>query len=108
MLNRNVHIFKESVVCAKLLDKLVCNLVGIAIKKSDPGNIGRLGNGTYKTCKAIFTVKVKAISGGILSDKVNLLYPLLIKCLCFLDDVLNATASVLAADKGNGRSEEVV
>ena len=101
MLDWNVHIFEKTIVITKLGNKLVGNLVGIAIKKSDPRNGGVLRDLSHKLGEGVFAVKVKTVSCGILRDEVNLLYAHCLKILCFGNDVLDCSGAESAADEGD-------
>ena len=101
MLDRNVHIFKKAVVVAKLGYKLVCDLIGIAIKKSYPRNGSVFCDLAHKIGEGVSAVKVKAVSCGILSDKVYFLDAHSLKILCLGNDILDGSRAESAADKRN-------
>jgi hypothetical protein len=88
-----VDIFKYSVVCAYLLDKLVGDLVGIAIKKTYPRYLCRIGYCAQKLCKAIFAVNIESVAGYILCYDIKLLYTESLEVLRLFYDILYSTAS---------------
>ena len=74
MLYRKIYIFKDSGVISHLSYKRVCNLIGIAIKKSDPRYLCRIGYCSYKLIETIFAVYIYSVSRCVLSDKGKLQY----------------------------------
>ena len=101
MLDGDVHVFYETGVITKLCDKLVGNLIGIAIEQTNPRDFGRRTNFTHELGKRILAVDVKTVAAGILGDKVKLLHADTLKLLCLVDDVLNCTGAEAAADERN-------
>ena len=86
---------------SKLVYKLICDLIGVAIKKSYPRYLGVFGDRTYETRKTVLTVNIKSVSCGILSYEVDLLNSERLKILCLLDYILDRAASESASYEGD-------
>ena len=101
MLNWDIHILNESRVVCELLDELVGDLVGVAIKQTDPGNRRCLCDSADKLGKRVLAVEVESVARGILGDEVKLLDAHSLKVLRLLHDILDGARAKSAADHRN-------
>ena len=89
MLKRHIDILDYLIVIADLGDQLVGDLIGIAIKYSQPRNIGLLAYSMQELMQTILAVKILAVSCGVLRYDAQLLDTKLGKSLCLLDKLVD-------------------
>ena len=101
MLQGQVYVFYDSVVDAHFRNKLVGDLVGVAVEQTEPLDLSLLCQTAQKLGELVFSVKIDTVASGVLSYDSQLLYPEIFKVLCLADEIVHGAGAEFSADVGN-------
>ena len=97
MLDRQIDILADTRIFADCLNKLIGDLVGIAVEHSYPRDRGLLGDAVQKLSQLVLAVEIETVARGVLSDDTQLLDAESFKGLCLLDKLFHRTRTEFSA-----------